>query len=141
MNVEAFTRLRAIMAAVDPNLINMEVWIGGSGCGTTACAVGHASMDPWFRESGLTIEKRPMGDSTIIFFSYPQFNGERYMPAVEAFFDIDDGTAKCLFGEEAYDNSNDGATIQGEILERIDMVLAGISILGLHYGDNNDEED
>lgn len=80
-------------------------------CGTVACAVGHACLDPRFNAMGLTInidDKRPL------------FGGLSNWPAVQKFFDIEEETAEMLFQEYSYEGRDVNPS---QVLERIVMLL------------------
>jgi len=63
-------------------------------CGTTACAMGHATNIPQFRDLGLTTVKCSLTVDTAI----PVFDGRRGFQAAMAFFDINYDDAIHLFG-------------------------------------------
>jgi hypothetical protein len=60
--VEAWKRLRKILAKVPRERFDMNRWVGADwkgaknlSCGTSACAAGWATTDPWFRRRGLRL--------------------------------------------------------------------------------------
>ena len=73
-------------------------------CGTVACAVGHAAMDPWFRRRGLTLTPEtlwaggPCTDGSM----EPMFRGLTNSDAVEEFFGITEEHVERLFVDTAY---------------------------------------
>ena len=60
-----------------PDKFDMATWYS---CGTTACAIGFASLHPWFRRRGLKLITE--GDET------PAYKGETHYRAVMAFFGL-----------------------------------------------------
>ncbi|MCY1464232.1 hypothetical protein D9M71_822310 [compost metagenome] len=69
---------------------DLDLWYDEGTCGTTACAVGWACLDPWFNDQGLMLNR-----DTI--FEDPQFGELRQWEAVCAFFGISQGQAEHLF--------------------------------------------
>lgn len=72
MNVQAMCELIRVLKAVPPDHFNMST-VGTFGapqveaptrpeqmhtCGTAACALGYAALDPWFQERGLSVYLR-----------------------------------------------------------------------------------
>lgn len=60
---EAWLRLRAILKKVPRKRFDMGHWVGSDwegapdlSCGTSACAAGWATTDPWFRRRGLWLD-------------------------------------------------------------------------------------
>ena len=139
MNVERLTRLHALVSGISPAVLNMETWLGQGGCGTTACAVGWAAQDPWFKAQGLElVDAKWSGPRT---FYRPVFGGKENMAAAALLFDLDPDITDTLFGDMAYDDSEEAEDIKSDLLTRITMVLVGKDILHLHYCNNNDEDD
>jgi len=111
-------------------------------CGTTACACGHAALDPWFQAQGLyLVAWRSDSDSALpvssvedlntlltrakdndwpdLSFSIQYQDNEGRLSigwyAIEAFFDIGDETANFLFAEESYVNRATAADVADRI--------------------------
>lgn len=97
---------------------DLESWIGKLGgererkvvtsailneCGTTACAIGHAMLDPWFRRRGLVPKFDPSKEMII-----PTLRGtdptryESLFEPVAQFFEISQENAKRLFDPYYY---------------------------------------
>ena len=74
---------------------NMDTWFDWDyeGCGTTACALGHACSIPSFRKAGLRMRSDPVDEN----YYYPDFNGMEGLEAASEFFDIDFEGACSLF--------------------------------------------
>lgn len=85
-------------------------------CGTTACAVGYAGLDTWFRKQGLTT----LVDGTI------EFDGMGYFPAVAKFFDIKWDDAEYLFKEEKYHEPDIDMFEMFRNPVQVDVVLARV---------------
>jgi hypothetical protein len=99
-------------------------------CGTSACAIGFAALDPWFQKEGLELYAfTEVGDdpdcklSSIEEFNdflrahpraecTPKFEGHVDMSAVRTFYGISYEDANCLFG---INNPDDPAKIAAEI--------------------------
>ena len=107
---------------------DLEQWVAphsdGASCGYSACAVGHACMDPRFRELGLN-----WGGNG------PYYDGITSWGAVCHLFDIGRPTARFLFSDVSYlygDDANEywslgawhksGATPQ-MVINRIELML------------------
>ena len=71
MHTDRFLHLRSIMHAVQDNRrpFAMNAWMelatdeqlsraaaNQTNCGTAACTMGHAALDPWFQSLGLKLE-------------------------------------------------------------------------------------
>jgi hypothetical protein len=82
-------------------------------CGTSACAVGHACLDPAFQEQGLELDRLN---------SAPVFDGKEGWEAVERFFGLTHTQATYLFYFEAYDSGS--AATADEVADRIESFLA-----------------
>lgn len=105
MNIERLTKLAELLdkVAAERKPFNLSVWVRSpaelvgmdledtataSGlameevasheCGTVACAIGHACLDPWFNEQGLTVDLD----------GQPKFENNQSWDAVAAFFEI-----------------------------------------------------
>jgi hypothetical protein len=84
-------------------------------CGTAACAVGHACLNPVFKEQGLGLDKQTI-------FPNPKFQGEFGWRAVELFFDIEPANAKYLFLGDEYTHGEETTAV--EVADRIESFLA-----------------
>ena len=78
---------------LQPRQFDMRGWQMELNCGTAACAVGFACLDPWFNEQGLAFNARGVT---------PQYGDLLHWAAVTAFFDIDMYDANTLFDSGAY---------------------------------------
>jgi hypothetical protein len=52
---EALRELLRVAQGLDPAKINMGHWAERHTCGTSACLMGHAAMDPWFMDQDWSI--------------------------------------------------------------------------------------
>jgi hypothetical protein len=82
-------------------------------CGTSACAVGWACLDPVFIEQGLTFDRLRIA---------PEFMGSDGWHAVKAFFDIGFGQARDLFDIGNYGKG--ASTGPDEVAARIEAFIA-----------------
>lgn len=83
-------------------------------CGTVACAVGHACLDPRFNSLGLHLDtdrRQPL----------PAYEGAEDWDAVEQFFDIDDETAEHLFYRTTYPDDED--TNISQVIKRVEKAI------------------
>jgi hypothetical protein len=87
---------------------NLETW----NCGTSACAVGHACLNPVFEDQGLQWDA--------ILFD-PVYEGSCGWSAVEQFFDISAPKAEWLFADWRYPTGGD--TSPDEVASRIESFL------------------
>jgi hypothetical protein len=102
---------------------------GDSLCGSSACAVGYAALDPWFQEQGLRLRYENEDGDLLEVFSVQEFNEvlkkdseiefEPYFQglvvgsAVRAFYELEDGDdVNYLFGPN---NRNDPAKVAAKI--------------------------
>jgi hypothetical protein len=92
----------------EENQFNLESW----SCGTSACAVGWACVNPVFIEQGLT--RRHTGA--------PEFKGYTSWDAVEAFFEINATQSEHLFDYETYPKFC--GTGPNEVADRIEAFIA-----------------
>ncbi len=105
---ERLAKLATLLMTVPDKHFDMSVWRDGEDCGTAACAVGHAAMDPWFNARGLKLQKRNKlmsrpGHSWIPFF---QGRTRKYLSlkAAQAFFGLSYEDAGHLFLPRKYRN-------------------------------------
>ena len=100
-------------------------------CGTTCCAVGLATLDPWFDSQGLRMSALERS---------PRFGAAFGFDAAAAFFEISDEAALALFGEDHYPRSehvdHDRAcpfslATPEMVAQKIDALLDGATIAEL----------
>lgn len=135
MNRERLERLVAVLdrVAEDPDLaaaFDLHNWVDGDparvGCGTTACAIGHACLDPWFRSAGLVLaafRMQPEGgwawDESADALSAPGavpkpiYGFDVDMAAVRSFFGLTTAQANRLFLSVCYPDPGYTETDQG----------------------------
>jgi hypothetical protein len=82
-------------------------------CGTTACAVGWACLDPVFIEQGLTFDSLRIA---------PEFMGNDGWYAVKTFFDITFDQSRKLFDIGYYEKG--AGTGPDEVADRIEAFIA-----------------
>lgn len=113
MNRERLQHLITILEKVQPDMLKMGGWFARlTPCGTAACAVGHACLDPDFQAQGLSP-----------FFGGPKYAGDMGWDAVEGFFDLGPLGAEHLFDEDSY--SRRIPVTPADVIERIREMLAG----------------
>lgn len=113
MNRARLEHLCDVLDAVDPQHFNLNTW-ATSECGTTACAIGHAALDPAFQADGFTLQaywapffgrkgyrySKTLAD---VRFSrargpdVPMYAGQKGWPAVQIFFGLTEKQAEWLF--------------------------------------------
>ena len=84
-------------------------------CGTRACAVGHACLDPRFNALGLRLDDGNEGN-------FPVFDGSTSWEAVEKFFGLSASQATRLFYKEEYPQGC-RTPVQG-VIDRLKELLA-----------------
>ena len=102
------TMLRALSEAPEVKF-NLHDWH----CGTSACAVGHACLNPVFMDQGLELT----------YWGAPRFDARSSWDAVTHFFEIDREAAGHLFSDDAYKTG--GNTEPAAVADRIESFLAG----------------
>ena len=134
MNIERLTKLAELLdkVAEERKPFNLSMWVRSSTeltdmdlgdtaaasgltkegvanheCGTVACAVGHACLDPWFNEQGLTANAG----------GQPMYGKDNSWDAVAAFFEIERELAILLFDYANYDE--EAETTAAEVAYRI----------------------
>lgn len=124
MIVTRLQHLITILQAVEPRQLRMKLWFselrhGQPACGTAACAIGHACLDPEFNKQGLSIwEGRPAVSPNEFSWS-----------AVTKFFDLTTDQAGYLFDESCYnpfgreDGPEPGDITPALVIERIKDLL------------------
>lgn len=80
-------------------------------CGTSACAVGWATLDPWFNEKGL---QSAYSQSDIYLI---KFDGLYDWRAIEEFFGLDEDEAEDLFTLDSNYGNNDPLVVAERIRE------------------------
>lgn len=92
-------KLATQLFTVKPARFDFVRWVGDDwrgapdlSCGTTGCAVGHATTIPAFQKAGLRLSYSPIGKN-----HYPCFNGLSHFEAVKSFFGISHSQALYLF--------------------------------------------
>lgn len=140
MNDEALRQLRRVLlvAATTPKPavgFDMGSWFVGGGpdhkaelkdliemrCGSTACALGHAALDPWFKDRGLHIELRTP-DRVRPYFEPVHANRHGMMAACH-FFDLDFRDAEFLFEPCEYVGNSAAEISPMQVIERVDWLL------------------
>lgn len=98
MNKERLLKLAELLENLPEGRpkFSLENWYH---CGTAACAVGHAAIDPWFRRRGLKLIK-------IGRWHEPAYRDDEGWSAVAAFFGIYIIDAEFLFSAESYDRGD-----------------------------------
>lgn len=101
-------------------------------CGTSACAVGHAALDPWFNDQGLGLDRN--GRPYYTFVDESGFHSELGWDAVASFFGLDLDTTHDLFMEEFYreesecdEHGNPLVDVQPqEVIDRVKALLCSV---------------
>lgn len=111
---------------------DLNMWIGDFGpntrvdgwCGTQACAVGHAMLDPYFNRAGFCRAG-----------AVPSYNGSRNWDAVVKFFGISGAAAVWVFSADSYGKDNrSGDKAARLVASRIDrLVTHGEKIVPKKY--------
>jgi hypothetical protein len=121
MNREALLRLSDKLCGTGPyeavgpipaTKFDMEAWVrhDKEHCGTAACAAGHACLDPWFNDRGLSLEKITTwmdaeSESTVPVYTpkkQPVYMRETGFQALAKFFDVTGNEAAWLFDPFQY---------------------------------------
>jgi hypothetical protein len=110
MNRERLEQMVAMLRELPPETFNLTNWQ----CGTTACAVGHACLNPVFKEQGLNLRIDENGVT-------PAFEGALGWFAVEKFFGLNEERANHFFHRWEYPNL--GKTTAAEVADRIESFL------------------
>lgn len=128
MNKQRLEQMVTMLRALPPekrddfNLIHWK-------CGTTACAVGHACVDPVFTEQGL---RRSYTDA-------PSFEGRSSWDAVERFFDLNNTQSNHLFSVDEYPEFE--LTTPDQVASRIaQFIESDGSGMQLHGGSHDDSD-
>jgi len=120
---ERFCHLLRVLndVAADHKAFNMSHWIKREPeCGTSACAVGWATMDPWFNQQGFTHVQTWGAFSKDILT--PVFEDVEAWDAVEAFFWERAGYQMPVIEAQRFDRAEEGEEIIEESLYLFDPV-------------------
>ncbi len=108
MNIERLQHLITILQNVKPEAFDLSAWH----CGTVACAVGHACLDPVFNRQGLKLWDAGSG-------LIPCYADNIRWGAVHEFFDLTYNQAQHLFSDSAYR----GAATARYVIARIESLI------------------
>lgn len=115
MNVERLNKLIELLETIPDADFDLRNWVGkyegaqlvdnpkpdlilDGNCGTVACAVGWACLDPWFNSQGLKLDLPPNCVGSEPTYYCPNEDWEYFgFSAVAAFFDIHAFIAEELF--------------------------------------------
>ena len=118
VNIARLIHLVTILGRVSPAQLKMGRWT----CGTGACVIGHAALDPTFNAEGFVMETSNLLKAKP--FREPAYNdGAQHhtgWPASYKFFDLTPVEAHYLFSEDFYATT---ATPQ-DVIGRINEVIA-----------------
>lgn len=117
MNRERLERLEALLRRIAKRPRKLGFDLRTWKCGTAACAIGHAAMDPWFQKQGLILT----GTSGDI--EWPAYKRWTEFEAAAAFFGVKDNVAYELFGPAAYEDAD--LTNPLAVADRIRALLDG----------------
>lgn len=112
MNRERLSQMVVMLRGLPPDGplgFDLGVW----NCGTAACAVGHACLDPVFIAQGLTWDSH---------YDDPRYGDESSWYAVETFFDLTGDEATYLFYSDEYPDSGLHTTAP-QVADRIESFL------------------
>ncbi len=112
MNIERLQHLITILQNVKPETFDLSTWH----CGTVACAVGHACLDPVFLRQGLSLTAVRGSHS----LKRPNYGPMAGWEAVELFFGLDQCQAAHLFSISKYDSCS--VTTQ-DVIKRIESLI------------------
>lgn len=101
-------------------------------CGTVACAVGHAGLNPWFRSQGF---KTNIQKGDVEYFQGDSWNGRHSWQAIQEFFQISEKEALYLFARQSYLLANEPKLIA----KRIRLFIATDGDSYLRYAVRRDE--
>jgi hypothetical protein len=116
MNRERLQQMVTMLRELPEEQFDLADWQ----CGTTACAVGHACLHPWFNDQGLMLLVE-IGDDA----PSPSYQGSFGWSAVEEFFDLSAVDAEYLFYRFNYPNWGDFTTA-ADVADRIELRLQDI---------------
>lgn len=89
-------------------------------CDMAACALGSASMNPWFKERGLYASKDVI--DAIGFDSIPVYKGNRGCEAGAEFFGITLEESEYLFSIQRYEGNSDSISPE-MVRDRVDELI------------------
>lgn len=138
MNLERLNQLAAVLYSVPASAVafDMSRWISQRrNCGTAACALGHAALDPWMQEQGLHLVIGLRRISTVeqynawakecpvdaAFMTLPVFGLASGYDAAIDFFGITDAAASYLFDPSWYPGADDIPL--AAVIARVDEVI------------------
>jgi hypothetical protein len=119
--------------AVPPTTFDMEVFVErevGGGCGTAACAFGHAAFHPPFAAQGLKLSQLRACGGFSSRLLIPTFEGKEGFAAAEVFFGISERNAEYLFDPSRYESEPDEdeesypVITPEDVIERIRELIA-----------------
>ena len=93
-------------------------------CGTTACAVGYAGLDPWFRARGLKTDNYG-GISYHRRIQHEGLDISGGWHGVIQFFECTGTEARVLFDPDYYSEETTNGGTLNDVIARIEQVLAG----------------
>lgn len=110
--------LRPVIAKNHKLHFDLGLWFSGNpkkiSCGTTACAMGWLSTDPWFKRRGLSLDN----------YHTPAYShmGKNYIgfDAARTFFDIAPWNAAQIFEDTNYPKSYSGVRLLDRVVARIE---------------------
>lgn len=111
MNKERLSQMVTMLRNL-PEESDLEFHLADWNCGTSACAVGHACLNPVFNEQGLK------GTA----WGAPRFNGYTSWDAVHRFFCLSTEDARHLFSDDRYPKG--GGTTANQVADRIEAFIA-----------------
>jgi hypothetical protein len=115
MNRQRLLRLADHLDTVPKELFNMRTWYTSyRGCGTVACAAGHAAAVPEFKDEGFALETTDDCEKE------PVYKGHTGFEACSAFFKLDFNTNQRIFTRYSY--GEDDPTPK-EVANRIREIL------------------
>lgn len=124
MNTQRLQHLITILENVPEEKFDLKNWA----CGATACAIGHAALDPVFVAEGFKLQAEQL-DADFPRVAYPIFDlsaGCRFdgFEAVHVFFDLTPDQASDLFMSWAYFDRGIAKPQPQDVIHRIRELLA-----------------
>jgi|SRR6185369_4498484 len=128
MHLDRLKTLRDLMAATPDDKIDMNYWrrepgaifdpntLNAPTCGTVACMLGWACMNPEFQTLGLHFEH----DSVSL---YPEYNGRSSAGAGAEFFDLEPKISRLLFDAASRQELAERGSHKAVALARLDELL------------------
>lgn len=126
MNIKRLQTLANFLKIVTANQFDLSTWYDDDNtCGTTACAIGWATVIPEFSALGFKLVEPRYSDQYL-----PYFNGYTSWDAVEEFFDLTTKQALFLFTSYYYPNSQNPK----HVVDRLEHVITnGFPIKAWNY--------